>query len=87
MLRVEYYHADTGELDYFYRTSKERAGALLDKWVDNGDDPLRRVTAFRVDWKGGDYARVVDLDPLCPMMREGYGEPADPNDPDRIFDE
>jgi len=87
MYRIEYYHADTRSKDSFFKTLKTDALKMLDRFIDNGPGNVKKVTPYRVDFRNGDYARVVDLVPLSAMMldREDRGYGAD--DADTIFED
>jgi len=85
MFKIEYFHKDTGETDWFYKTLKKDALKMLDKFIDNGPDQVKSVSAYKVAFKNGDYARVVDLVPLSALMLER--SPAVAGESDSIFDD
>ena len=87
MFNIEYFHADTGETNSYYKSKKADALAMLDKFIDNGPENVKTVSASRIDFSNGDYARVVDLVPLSAMMltreERGYYN----NGSDSIFED
>ena len=60
MYRIEYYHADTRSKDYSLRSLEKDALKQLDRFIDNGPDNVKRVEKYRVDFRNGDYARVIE---------------------------
>ena len=74
MYTVNYFHVDTGATHSSYAVTMTSAKEKLDRFIDNGPDNVCSVAPLSVDFRNGDYALIRDLDPLCPMMREGYGE-------------
>ena len=85
MYKVSYYHADTGDTDWSYKVKLESAKAELDRFIDNGPGNVRRVSALRVDFTNGDFARITDMNPLCPLMLDREDRGFDNDGSDSIF--
>lgn len=87
MFRIEYYHADTGDTAVFHKFLKKDALKMLDRFIDNGPDNVKKVSAMRVDFKNGDYACIAAEIPLSAIRISCEDRGYDNDGSDSIFDE
>ena len=62
MFTIEYYTADTGGSIFYHKTRENAAVAILDDIVYHKDVGIVKVSPWRVNFRNGDFVRIVELD-------------------------